>query len=370
MSVDGIARGGAMPLTDAGVGAGRVNSGQALQTGGVNEARLAAILQEMQELSAKDSDNGETPPPSGGPSIDPPKQTISPEDATLLLQAMQSKLTDSQIKTAKEGIKMDAEQKDRLHQESMKKIEEAAKKLAKSNKFGIAGKVLGIVAKVATVAASIAGCVAAAALMVGSFGVGTPAAAALFAISATSLVMASVDLASDISQAAGGPAFSLATGVSAAVTKALVAMGVDEKDAERAGQFTGMVVEVAVAIGMAAASFAVAPFTGGASLTGTVASVAKFAKVASAIANLAGGVVETASAGVTAAKGAYEYQAANAKADKLDIDKIIQKLQQQLEENTDRVEELVQQIEEAMQAVNSIIAGSSDTKMQIARRMV
>lgn len=150
----------------------------------------------------------------------------------------------------------------------------------------------------------------------------------------------------------------------------LKAMGVDEDKAELIGKITGMVADVTIAVGLAIASVAVAPFTGGASLTATAASVAKFAKIAGAVANGIGGAIDVAAAGTNIAQGVNQYEATTAQADKLDIDKIIQKLQQQLQENAERVAELVQQIEESVQTVNSIIAGSSETRMQIARRMV
>lgn len=368
MSVDSIGRAGSPPPMPSGVGAD-IQATQAGAAGGVSNASLAAILKEMQDLTVGQDKSGAKAPP-GAPALAPPSKNFSAEDSALILQTMQNKLTDSQIKTTKEGIKLDQEQKQRLHEEAMKKIEEAAKKLAESNKLGVFGKVFGIISKVATIAASIAGCVAAVALMAGTAGAGTPAAIALFAISATSLTLATVDLASDISQAAGGPAFSLGGGIGKAVTEILKATGMDEDKAEMAGQITGMVVDVAVAVSLAVASIAVAPFTGGASLTATAASVAKFAQIAGAVANGVGGVVDVVSTGTSIAQGVNRYEATNAQADKLDIDKIIEKLQQQIQDNTERVEELVQQMEEAMQAVNSILAGSNETQMQIARRMV
>lgn len=368
MSIDGLGRSSTTQLTQTATG----DPVQITQAGGgeaITAARLAAILQEMQAV-AGGLEKPDVQAPPGAPALTPPAQSFSSEDAVLLLQSMQNKLSESQMNTAKEGIKLDQEQKKSLNEEVMKKIEEAAAKLAEANKLGVFGKVLGILSKVAAIAGAIAGCVAAVAMTVGTAGAATPAAVALMAISATSLVLSVADLASDISQAAGGPAFSLGAGIGAAVTEILKSTGMDPKDAEMAGNIAGMVADVAITISLAIASICVAPFTGGASLAGTAASVAKFAKIAGDVANIAGGVVDMASAGTNIAKGVYEYEAAGAQADKLDIDKIIEKLQQQLQENTERVEDLVQQLEESMQAVNSILAGSHDSQMQITRRMV
>lgn len=211
MSIDSIGRSSAQMSMPTGVGT-ELQTTQTQGSAGLSQAAMATILKEMQELTTG-TDKPGAKAPTGAPALSQPIMNFSAEDSALILQSMQNKLTESQISTAKEGIKLDQEQKQRLHEEALKKIDEIAKKLAESNKFGVFGKVFSIAAKVATVAASIAGCVAAVAILVGTGGAGTPAAVALLAISATSLVLATVDLASDISQAAGGPAFSLGEGI-------------------------------------------------------------------------------------------------------------------------------------------------------------
>lgn len=142
MSIDSIGRSSAQMSMPTGVGT-ELQTTQTQGSAGLSQAAMATILKEMQELTTG-TDKPGAKAPTGAPALSQPIMNFSAEDSALILQSMQNKLTESQISTAKEGIKLDQEQKQRLHEEALKKIDEIAKKLAESNKFGVFGKVFSI----------------------------------------------------------------------------------------------------------------------------------------------------------------------------------------------------------------------------------
>lgn len=343
------------------------------QASPVSAERMSRILAEMAKLNATPlRADKDLPAPPGAPPLTPPTRNFSADEAVLILGALQSKLTDSQVKTAKESIKIDAQRKEVLHQEAMKKLEEAAKKIEEANTMGIFNKIFSYIGKAIGVVASVIGCIAAVALL--ASGVGTAAGVALLTLSVVGLALSAGDLvmsvANEISQAHGGPDLTIHGLMAKGFTELLKAFGVDEKQAEMIGQIAASAVEVVVAVSLAIATSVAAFFTGGAAAAGTAAAIAKVCKTVGSLVNVANGVISTAGGALTVARSVTSYEATMAQADKLDIVKIIQKLQQQIKDNADRVQELVQKLDEGITRVSSIIASGGETRMQIARRMV
>lgn len=378
MTVENVGRASSLfPQTIGGEGERPGGAGKT----GLSTPDMAAILGEMSKLAQGGAPSGATKgaardavAPPGAPSLEPPTLNLSSEDAILMLQSLQNKLTEGQLGTAKEGVRMDSEKKEALHQEAMKKLEEAAKKLQEAGGLGILNKVLNVFAKLAAFVASLAGVIAAIGMIACTAGAATPAAILLLGVSVVGMVSSAVDLgttvANEISQASGGPDLTMSGLLSSAMTEIAKGMGASEEDAKKIGQWGAMAAQVTVAVTMAVVSLAAIPFTGGASATAGISSIVNVAKAISAYANIQGAVVSMASAGVSVGKGVMEYQATEAQADKLDIEKMIQKLQKQMEEGVDRIEDLMTQIQEATSRVASIVAGAGETRLQIARNMV
>lgn len=376
MSIDGVGRSGFQqpsPSETAGSqGAGAPAAGT-IGTTTLNAQDMQRILREMAGLTASQS-AARPDAPTGAPPLAPPTTRLSPEDAVLILQSLQNKLADSQIGTAKEGIKMDADKKAALHQESIKKLTEAAEKLAKAGDLGVFSKILGIAAKVAALVGAIAGIVASVAMIAATGGAATPAAVILLTVSIVSAVGTVADLAatvaSEISIANGGPDLSISGMLTSMFTECAKLCGASEEEAKKFGQTAAIVAQVAVAVIMTVASLATIPMTGGASVATTISSIGEAAKVIGAVASIAGAGVQIGGASVNIAKGVLENEAAQATADQLDLAKIIQKLQQQMMENTERVEEMVEMIQDSTSRVASIVSSAGETRSNVVRNMV
>ncbi|WP_142848242.1 type III secretion system translocon subunit SctE [Telmatospirillum sp. J64-1] len=359
MSVDGLGRSGVLPTqtpTTTGTEAAGPNLQQLVQK----------VVGDLSKVAMPKDSKGTSAPP-GAPRLEAPKMSFSADDAVLILGSLQNKLNESQLKTAKEGIQMDAKKKDELHQEAMKKLEEAAKKLAEASKSSFFGKIFGFISKIATLVASAVAVAAAAALTAATGG----AAAPLLVVACIGMSIAIVDtvatIANEISQALGGPDLTINGLITAAVTEIAKAFGADEEKAKEIAGWTAMAIQVAVAVAMAVASIAATVATGGAAAGSMVQS---FATTANVISGIVQGGLAAAQGGISINTAVKEKQATNAQADKLDIQKLMLKVQQQMEEEADRVRELVQQLDEGMQRVSSIVAAGGETRMQISRNMI
>jgi|HigsolmetaAR202D_1030399.scaffolds.fasta_scaffold09513_3 Uncharacterized conserved protein len=362
MTVDSVGRGMPQVTTTGGVGQ---TTGVAPTPEELKAQIIGQIIADMKNVGVSKNEDGKAPP--GAPVLEPPTVSFSAEDAALILGALQSKLTESQLKTAKEGVQMDAQKKQELHQEAMKKLEEAAKKLAEASALKKANFILNIVAKIAAVVVSAIALVAAAALTVATAG----AAAPLLAVAAIGFAMAVIDAgftaADAISRSLGGPELTINALLTKATAEILKAFGVDEKKAQEIGGWVAMGIQLAVAVTMVVISIAATIATGGIGAPMLLGSL-------SAITNIVSGIVQgglaVAQGGLTIATAVAEKDAAHAQADKLDIEKLMQKLQQMMEQEGERIQELIEKLEEGMQRVMSIIAAGGETRMQIARNMV
>lgn len=371
MSVGGIQGGGPLPVaTSKAAGEAPQAAAGASGTRRLDPQQMQQLLREIPALPAA----GGSPAPTGAPALPPPEMQFSAEDAVLILRNLQRKATESQLKSASEGVKVDAQKKQELHQKAMQKLQDAAAKTEEAKilgyvtkGLGIAAKVLGIVGGAALVATGVAVCV-------GSAGIGVVAGAAMAALGAALMGAAALDLAADvasgISQALGGPDLSLMALASKAVEEILELCGVPEEYAALAGTITVAAVQLAVAVGVGLACLLMVPFTAGAGLAGTAAAIAFAGNVLSTTGGVIGGVVSVGSGAVGIGQSAATFQADSARADKFDLDAVMTKLQQVIMAEQDRIEELVKGMDEAMSRLSSMISSSGDTRMAIARRMV
>lgn len=342
---------------------------------------------------------------NGAPSIGGVQINFSPEDLAAALTVLQGKTQEAQLTTAREGLTTNKKKLEEKNLEAMDKINKWIKDCEAADRKSKAGGIFGWVTKIAGfIAAAIAVTIAAVAT-VASAG----AAAPLLALAVIGLVGATISLASQISQAAGGPALELSTLLSKLCTGMLEAMGVPKEKAEQAGKmmsglmgmmsgavlvdpaFAGQafggfaelvgadatqaaivsgvftaVATIAIAVVMIAAS-------GGTNVGAAVEGMSKMvltgAKIAQAAAGIAAGVGAVAQGGLNIGKAYDERSAATAQADKKLIDAMILKLQKSMEDDREDVKKVLQEMMDGLNIVSQMIAGASNSRLQIASNL-
>jgi hypothetical protein len=374
--------------------------------GGATTIDSAKILEEMTKLAAAmqaQNPNGVSgiTNPSGAPEIGGVHIDFSPEDMAAALLVLQGKTQEAQLSTAREGLTTSKKKLEEKNAQAMTKINEWIKKCEDAAAKEKAGGILGWITKIAGFVAAAFAVVAAAAATIATGG----AAAPLLALAVIGLVGASLSLASQISQAAGGPALEVSTWMAKACTEIMKAVGVPADKAEAAGKMmSGMIgmmaggilidpafagqlfggfaelvgadaTQAAIVAGTftAVATIAVSAVmiiaTGGAGAGAAIDGIAKTvmtaAKIGQAVAGVAGGATAVAAGGLNISKGIDERDASMAQADKKKIDAIIAKLQKQMEEDRDEIKKVMDEMMEGMNIVTQMIAGAAQSRSQI-----
>jgi transloator len=353
---------------------------------------------------------GQTSPPSlsnvsnanGAPSIDGVTISMSPDDMAAALMVLQNKTQQAQLNTAKEGLETNKKKMEDKNVQAMNKInewikncEEAAAKEKSAGIFGWLVKIFSFIA------AAIA--VAVAAVATAATG---GAASPLLALAVMGLAGATMSLASQISQAAGGPALELGPLITKLFTKFLEGMGVPKEQAEAAGKIVGgltgslfldpasmgqvfggvaqlaganadqiaIVSLVFTIVATIAVSAAMIAASGGTSAAATVSDIAKTAqsvgKIATGVAGAVGGVAAATQGGINIAKAGDEKAASLAQADKKKIDAMIAKLSQAMEEDREQIKKVLDEIMEGMNIVSKMINEAAQSNTQLARNIV
>jgi len=338
---------------------------------------------------------------NGAPSIASPLDNISSDDLIDLLQAMRSKSQDQQLATAKTGLdgsRLDAQRNNEAQQ---KKIQDWIKKCEQADKASLAQKIFGWIGKIFAVIAAAIAVVASVAASPFTGG----ASLALTALAVVGLVGATMSLADQISQEAGGPEISLSNMMTKMVGGLLKACGVPEEKAEQIGKALAGVLAIAapvallvepkllgtVASGIAALSGAdpdlVSKIEMGVTIAATLTvgigmAVAgfQFSKLAGDAVNVTAklttaimGAVAQTTQGVTAvgqgaagiAKGVLDSDGEKAMADKKALEALMLKINQQMDEQRDELRKIIQQMEESVQVVSQIMQGTADSMQQI-----
>ena len=360
-------------------------------------AKLAATTQAQNPAGTPGLTNA-----NGAPQIEGVNLSMSAEDMAAALLVLQGKTQEAQLSTAREGLTTNKKKLEDKNQKAMEKIQDWIQKCkdaqAKEKAAGIFGWLVKIVS---VVAAAIAVAVAAAAT-VASGG----AAAPLLALAVIGLVGATMSLASQISQSAGGPALELSSLMAKLCTTVLTACGVPEDQAEKAGKMmsglaglmSGAVLADPAFAGQAFSGFAelvganandaaivagvftvvatiaiavvMAVATGGASVADSLGkTVAAGARIAQAACGIASGAAAVTQGGLNIAKAHDERDAANIQADKKAIDAVIAKLQKQMEEDREEIKKVLDQIMEGMNVVSQMINSASQSRTQIASNL-
>lgn len=381
-----------------------------LDSAGLAHVDSAKLLGEMAKLAAtlNTQSPGGTPGvtnANGAPSIDGVRIEFSAEDMAAALLVLQGKTQDAQLATAKEGLTTSKKKLEEKNQQAMDKIKDWIEKCKEAAAKEKAGGIFGWITKIAGFIAAAFAVAVAAVATVATGG----AAAPLLALAIVGLVGASISLASQISQAAGGPALELSTLMSKLCTKIMIACGVPEDKAEAAGKIMsgmagllsgavlvdpafggqlfggiaelagGDAMQVAIVTGVFSAVTAIATSvlmivaTGGmgagAAIDGVAKSMIAIGRVGQAVASVTSGAAAAAQGGIGIAKAFDERDAANIQADKKTIDAVIAKLQKQMEEDREQLKKVLDEIMEGVNLVSQMINSAAQSRSQISANM-
>lgn len=360
---------------------------------------LLEIQKSLQDAGGAGRANGAS---SSAPAIGGVTMSFSAEDLAAALLVLQGKTQESQIKTAKEGLDTSRIQSEKANEKALNKIIEANEKAqeaaGKSKVMGI----LGWIGKIAGMVAAIAAVAVAAAATVATGG----AAAPLLAFAVIGLVGATMSLASAISQEAGGPALELSSLLNKAMTGMLEAFGMDKEEAAKLGKMlagavglvTGAVLidpslagdfyagiallagademqaaivatvfTVAATVAIAAAQIVL---TCGVGSAGAVASIAtRIGQITQAGAGIAQGVSTAVAGGYGISKAFDDRDIANLQADRKEIQALLIKLQQKMEEEREEIKKVVEQIMDGYSVVSQMFDSAASSRQQLTANL-
>lgn len=332
----------------------------------------------------------------GAPALDAPATALSAGDLLDLLRTMRSKSQDAQLTAAKESLETARVNAQKNNEHQAEKIKEWVDKCKEADSKGILGKIFGWIGKIVAVIASAIAVAVAAVATVASAG----AAAPMLALATLALVGTTISLADQISQECGGPQISIGNLLGTMASKFLEACGVDKETAGKIGKVMAGVAALAMpvalliepqllgtlatgvcelagadpkttaivgmAIGMAAAvtvGIITAVASGGGSAVSSAVKVTN--NIVSGAAQVAQGLASVGTGAVNIAVAKDKRDAENILASKKELDAMLVKLQQQMDESREEIKKVMQQIEDGIQAVSQMINGAADSMAQI-----
>ena len=341
----------------------------------------------------------------GAPNLAAPMSGLSADDLVALLQDMQSKSQDQQLQTAKGSLEKSRIDAQKNNEAQQKKLQEWIKKCEKEAKSGLIGKIFGWIGKIAAVIAAAIAVVASVAASPFTGG----ASLALTALAVVGLVAATMSLADQISQAAGGPEISLSNMMTKMVGGLLAAMGVPKEKAEQVGRamagalavmmpaallvepkLLGTMVQgiaqlsgadpkttmaLTMAFSMAAAitvGIATAVVSGNAAKlvnTLTDQTMKMVNTVVQGVGAAISGATQIGQGAANIAKGVYAEQGEKALAGKKELEAFLAKINQNMEDQREELRKLIQQLEEGVQSVSQMISASADSMSQITSNL-
>ena len=343
---------------------------------------------------------GEGDDDNGAPALAASTLSGNVVDLTLAMQMMQASFSNAQAATSMAEIKINTVKLKASQAEQnahyKKSVESARDAESKS------GGILGFFKKLFKMIAAVAGIVLSALAVAASGGAAGP----LLAFAVVGLVSASIGLASEISQAAGGPPISVSGMLTKMGTALAKACGATDEDAEKIGKVVGnsigaplclidpsvlgeltggiaalsgadpLVIGIVSVVGTLLAvglSFAVMPkFEGSETMNKIAAAAMKMTglkqglMVAKGLADGASGVVG-GTQGVLVARS--QWDADNARADAKASSVQTMKLQQQMDDLLDEVRKLFEQVEESYRGATQILSRASQSYQLLARNM-
>ncbi len=289
-----------------------------------------------------------TPPGASTPQL--PKPNLSGADIAALLLKLQSEVLERQASCSKDEILDLGEAKAKENKKNLQKIEEYAKKLEAAEKKQKKSKIFGWIGKAIAAIASVAMIVAGVALTAAG-GAGAALVVAGAILLASTLLTTTMEVLSE-------HGIGLGDGIAALLEK----FGVKSETAKLIGAIFQTVVIVAVAVAAAVAS-------GGAAGAAQAANVLKAANIIRAVSGISQGVAEIG-AGVTNILASVDrHDAEKTRADSMDIQKVLAKLQAMIEQEVDRLQEIIKNLDAGVSKVLQMMRGESDTQRQILQNM-
>ena len=380
----------------SGAGITQVDSGKLLSD-------LLKALEVTSGAGAKGSVDGR-PGPAGAPALETANGQFDSDELALILGHMQSKATEGQLRTAKEGIELTQMKQKEAGLKAIQKIEEAAAKFAEAKAKEKSAGIFGWIGKIAAFVAAVVATVVAVVATVATAG----AAAPLLAIAVMGLVATGMDLANHISQNMDPPGPEISAGklMMKGAEAVLKGFGMSEDEAKKWAPvlvvcaapgisaimapevFGEAAMNIAVELGMKkedaqwlamAVTLAVTIATAVVIIvaSGGMGALDGAARVAQNIGRITQGVSAVVTGATGIAQGAIKIDAAAsvrdaemAQADKKKIDAAMVKLAQAMEEDQDKVKELIENLDAAMTMVSQMLASASQTRVATARNIV
>lgn len=331
---------------------------------------------------------------NGAPEL-PGGIALTSEDLPLLIMHLSSESANSAIGPLKERLQTQNLKSQELNQRAIEKIHEAIKKAKAEAARRKSGGIMGWVMKVAAVVA----CVVAVAVTVATAG----AAAPIAVMAMMALCASLMSLASDISQAKGGPALQPSALVAQGLQAMFIEFGMDPEQARLASQITsGAIAMLAPALMMIDPSFA-GQFAGGiATAAGADAATAGWINMGFTMAAVLGSFVVMVACGradaavragtnvktiavmaqavpklVEASTGiaksvndmelaAIEKAQAKLQADSSRLDALIARIARLMEENQDQIKVLVENLQSSEKLAMDVLNASQHMKSRMA----
>jgi len=286
------------------------------------------------------------------PILDIPNAKLDAADLSVLVLKLQKENAEKQISVSMKLIESNKDKMKAQHEERIKKIMESIKKAEKAQKAGKIGRIFGWIATGIAVVAAIAACVATGGLALGPV-IGAVMAVSMLALSETGVMNKMMEgLVNALKSKLGEPGAQIVA--SLIITAAVLAVSLGGPAV--AGRAAAMVgARVAQGTIQIARMAQMAEKFGQSARTLTL-----FARGASLTTQVGMGIT----GGVT---GYYQAKSLEAKADAREIAKFITKLQQQMEEDQDRIQELIEKIQSGVSVVMKILQTDHETRTQISR---
>jgi transloator len=366
---------------------------------------LGQLLSEVAKLNKKTVGDGVNNA-NGAPTLADAITDFSGDELALILSKIDTQIKDAQASTAKEGIEHTREQTDTANKEMLKKLAEAIEKQKEAAEKAKSEKVWGWIGKIAAFIGAVVAVVVAAVATVASGG----AAAPLLALAVIGFVAATVDLANQINQEIHPDAepFTLGSLIGDAIIDAMDKAGIEGKgraaasglaaglgfllmQPDLAGQMAGdaaladgksqefadqvkMGVMFAAVATTIIAMIAVTIASGGSSsanlASGTLKNVMKAAQYVGVVTSLVQGTAAVGQGATNISIAVDEKAAALARAAAKEMDAVILMLQQQAEEQTERLRDIITALQEGSQMFTQMVANASDQRANTVRNMV
>lgn len=343
--------------------------------------------------------------PFGAPMLELPALVFSANDMIDLLSSLRSKSMDQLFCTAKEGLESARIKADHNLKQQLEKINEWIDKCKEAAQTGALSKIFGWIGKSLAMAVSTVFLVVAIGATIASGG----AAAPLLAVAVIGFVSAAMCLGNAISAEKGGPQISIGSLIQHTVGKFLTEVcSVDPKKAERISNVCGVALMVGLPVmlllepslvGDAAkgilalagveeslaekiglgftvvatigAIVAMVAMSAGTSLPGEAskAAVSGTVKLTGSMmtgtsATLNGGT-QIVQGGLGISKAGVERDGQKAIAQRKELEAMMIKLQQIMEEGREDLKKVMEDIEEAGRVVNQMLASSAESMLQI-----